>query len=268
MTNVMLANVFDPEINPAGYLLSEKLNGVRAVWNGHSLESRNGNIFQAPKWFTKNLPSNIPLDMELWIGRGKNLQKTVSIVTSDRDKGWDRIRAMCFDIPVPAAGVSEVRQQALMKLIRHLNIPHVRYVPQTVCNGSEHLRQIFNLVVKEGAEGLMLQRPRSLYEFRRSSNLLKMKAWNEAEATVVSYQEGSGKYVGMLGALVCQTVASDGKEAPSPGLTVKVGTGFTDHQRKSPLAFAPIGSIITYQFSELTPDGQPFHPSFVCVRKD
>ena len=67
---LMLANVYHAGINLQEYWVSEKLDGVRAYWNGRHLVSRQGNIFSAPEWFIAPLPK-IALDGELWIGRGK-----------------------------------------------------------------------------------------------------------------------------------------------------------------------------------------------------
>ena len=77
---LLLANKWTPDINPTNWWMSEKLDGIRAYWDGTNLISRLGNRFDAPKWFTKNL-GNIPLDGELWLGRGK-FQETMSIVRS------------------------------------------------------------------------------------------------------------------------------------------------------------------------------------------
>ena len=64
--------------DPTGWWISEKLDGVRAIWDGKSLWSRNGRLWAAPSWFTncsylrtnEVLPVSIPLDGELWIDRG------------------------------------------------------------------------------------------------------------------------------------------------------------------------------------------------------
>lgn len=60
------------------YLVSEKLDGVRAYWNGTNLVSRKGNMFHSPEWFTASFPSQ-ELDGELWISRG-TFEKVVSTV--------------------------------------------------------------------------------------------------------------------------------------------------------------------------------------------
>ena len=65
----MLAEKFDEKKDfPVNWYMSEKLDGVRAFWNGTDFYSRNNNIFQAPKWMKEKRP-RFPLDGELWKGR-------------------------------------------------------------------------------------------------------------------------------------------------------------------------------------------------------
>jgi len=75
---LVLLKEYHPDLEVTGWLLSEKLDGVRAYWDGKQLLSRNGNRFMAPEWFTKKLPP-FELDGELWVGRDR-FQETVSIV--------------------------------------------------------------------------------------------------------------------------------------------------------------------------------------------
>ena len=65
---VLLAESWDNVLDLAGWWMSEKLDGVRAYWDGKQFLSRLGNIYHAPDWFVAGLP-NVPLDGELWIAR-------------------------------------------------------------------------------------------------------------------------------------------------------------------------------------------------------
>ena len=76
----MLAKNWDKTMRPDGWWMSEKLDGVRAIWDGEHFRSRGGNIFHAPAWFKAGLPA-LPLDGELFVGRGK-FNDAVSIVWS------------------------------------------------------------------------------------------------------------------------------------------------------------------------------------------
>src|SRR5204862_6869700 len=84
---LLLAHVWENDIDLAGWWMSEKLDGVRAYWDGERFISRLGNEFHAPDWFAKGLPET-PLDGELWVER-KAFQKTVSIVRrQDKSDHW------------------------------------------------------------------------------------------------------------------------------------------------------------------------------------
>src|ERR1044071_3298823 len=65
---LLLANALGPDIDPAKYLVSEKYDGVRAVWDGKVLRFRSGRTVNAPAWFIAKLPAQ-GLDGELWLGR-------------------------------------------------------------------------------------------------------------------------------------------------------------------------------------------------------
>ena len=95
---LLLAERWDNAQDLAGWWMSEKLDGVRAYWDGKSLISRLGNRFHAPDWFLDGLPE-IPLDGELWIGR-KAFQRTVGIVRrQDKSDLWKEVRYVAFDAP-------------------------------------------------------------------------------------------------------------------------------------------------------------------------
>src|SRR3954447_2549458 len=72
---VLLAESWDGQRDPKGWWISEKLDGVRAYWDGKQLLSRLGNVLHAPEWFIKDLPKH-SLDGELFLAR-KSFQKTV-----------------------------------------------------------------------------------------------------------------------------------------------------------------------------------------------
>ena len=67
---MLLANELGPKFDPAKYLVSEKYDGVRAIWDGKVLRFRSGRAVDAPAWFIAKLPAQ-PLDGELWLARGR-----------------------------------------------------------------------------------------------------------------------------------------------------------------------------------------------------
>jgi DNA ligase 1 len=252
--NLLLAHPWDNDADLAGWWMSEKLDGVRAWWDGTKFYSRQGNIYHAPAWFTAGLPS-VPLDGELWLDR-KAFQRTVSIVRRhDQSDHWRQISFVAFDAPA-ATGSFEARQTVLREMFRETFVPYARVLPQDRCAGIGHLQTELARIEAIGGEGLMLRQPGSRYEAGRSSTLLKVKTFHDAEGVVMEHLPGKGRHAGRLGAVVVQL--------PN-GLTFSVGTGFTDVQRQHP---PTIGSLITYRYQELTDRGVPRFPSFVRVRSD
>lgn len=251
---LLLANVWNPSIDPTGWWMSEKYDGLRGYWDGRKLWSRNGNPIHAPDYFLAELPRDIALDGELWIGHGQ-FEETVSIVRSETpDDRWKNVHFMVFDAP-QAPGVFEQRMQFLRAAFPETN-RFVRVVVQKRCTGAAQLLAERDRVVRLSGEGLMLRQPESAYEPGRSPTLLKVKPYDDAEATVIAHEPGKGKFAGKVGSLRVRT--DDGRE-------FSIGSGLTDAERESP---PPVGTVITYRFHGLTAKGMPRFPSYFRVRRD
>ncbi|MDB5345872.1 MAG: ligase [Schlesneria sp.] len=251
---VLLAESWDSAQDVTDWWISEKLDGVRAYWDGTQFLSRLGNLYAAPVWFTESLP-NEPLDGELWLDR-KQFQKTVSIVRrKDQSEHWRQIKFVVFDAPALKEPF-EARMDYLHNLVQQQQPEFAVAHEQARCQGIAHLKEELQRVEALGGEGLMLRQPASLYVAGRSSTLLKVKTFFDAEAKVVGHQGGAGRHKGRLGAL--QVVLPD-------GTAFSVGTGFSDSQRESPPA---IGSTITFRYQELSDGGVPRFPSYIGIRKD
>lgn len=251
---LLLAHPWANDIDLAGWWMSEKLDGVRAYWNGKQFLSRQGNVFHAPDWFAEQLPS-VPLDGELWLAR-KSFQRTVSIVRrQDKSDHWREIRYLVFDAPAQG-GEFEQRVAYLKELVNPRKAANLHVHEHEQCRDIEHLRGELARVEALGGEGLMLREPGSRYEAGRSSTLLKVKTFHDAEAVVTGHLPGAGRHKGRLGALEVQL---------ADGTTFSVGTGLSDAERSTPPA---IGSTITFRYQELSDRGVPRFPSFVRVRTD
>jgi len=249
---VLLAERWDGSQSPDGWWVSEKLDGVRAYWDGKQFVSRTGNVYLAPDWFIDGLPQTV-LDGELWIGR-KKFQTTVSVVRrTDRSDHWNKVSYVVFDAPDHAGPFEERLAEVERVLVGHA---HARAHPHQRCEGMEHLQRALQRVESLGGEGLMLRKPRSRYVAGRSTTLLKVKTFHDAEARVVGHLPGAGRHKGRLGALQA--------ELPN-GIRFSVGTGFSDAEREDPPA---LGSVITFRYQELTDGNVPRFPSYVGVRHD
>jgi DNA ligase 1 len=197
----------------------------------------------------------VPLDGELWLGRGQ-FQGAVSIARrQDRSENWRELRYLIFDAPTQAV-LFEERLAFVADLVKRAAPPFASALPHERCLGLDHLRGELARVEALGGEGLMLRQPRSKYEVGRSTTLLKVKTFHDAEARVVGHQAGAGRHKGRLGALLVQL---------SDGTPFAVGTGFSDAERDNP---PPIGSIICFRYQEFTDAGVPRFPSYIGVRHD
>jgi DNA ligase 1 len=251
---LLLAERWDNDQDLAGWWLSEKLDGVRAYWDGKSLISRLGNRFHAPDWFLEGLPP-MPLDGELWIGR-KAFQRTVGIVRrQDKTDLWKQVRYLAFDAPAVDAAF-EGRLAAIRAHIERHRPPYLAAHEHALCTSLDHLRAELARIEALGGEGLMLRQPESRYEVGRSLTLLKVKTFHDADAWVVDHLKGSGRHKGRLGALLVEL---------ADGTRFSVGTGFSDAERGAP---PPVGSVITFRYQELSEGGVPRFPSYVRVRRD
>jgi DNA ligase-1 len=252
---VMLANVYRPGTDLSAYWASEKMDGVRGYWDGRALWTRGGQPVHPPAWFTAGWP-NIPMDGELWAGRG-HFSHAVSTVRQQQpdDRAWRRMRFMVFDLPAQPGTFSE-RLAVLNGLLGKSEPATAIAVAQTRVSDHVALMKMMQTIVKGGGEGVMLHRDASLYRAERNDDLLKVKPFEDADAKVIGYAPGHGKYAGMLGALLVQL--PDGKR-------MRIGSGLRDADRRHPPA---IGHWISYRYRGLNDSGLPRFATFLRERPD
>ena len=246
---VLLAKQYDNR-SPVGWYMSEKLDGVRAIWTGVDFISRNGNKFNVPAEFKQGMPP-MKLDGELWIARGK-FQSVTGLVRRKKPQmsQWANVKYMVFD----ALEIKDTFKNRLCYL-KGLDLPgHVRVVEHKLCGSAGQLDKFENKIIENGGEGVMLRDPISYYENKRSETLLKIKSHNAAEAVVVGYKPGQGKHKGKTGALICKN---------KNGVSFAVGSGLTDAERINP---PRKGAEITFLYQGLTDGGTPRHPTYLTVR--
>ncbi len=244
----LLAKNAPAGIDPRAYLVSEKLDGVRALWDGATLRFRSGRAVAAPPWFLAALPQT-PLDGELWMGRRRFDELSGAVRRAEPvDAEWRRIHYRVFELPA-GEGTFEQRAEKLKALASDIVVP----VEQQRFTSNAALRAKLKQVVDAGGEGLMLHRADAPLASGRSDLLLKLKPLADAEAVVVGHEPGKGRLQGQLGALELQT---------PEGVRFRLGTGFSDAQRRDP---PPIGATVTYRYRDVTPAGKPRFASFVRV---
>lgn len=253
--DILLAETYRNQADVTQYLASEKLDGVRAIWDGQTLRFRSGREIHAPRWFINGLPPRA-LDGELWMGRG-SFDRLSGIVRREvpDDGEWRQVRYMIFELP-GAVGTFRERAEEITRTVRRADVPWLHGIVQFQVVHRSILQKRFEEVVKAGGEGLMLHRADAVYATGRSDVLLKMKPWDDAEAVVIAQLPGKGKHSGTMGALRVRT--ADGRE-------FSLGTGFTDQQRKTP---PPIGKTVTYRYRDFTLSGLPRFASFLRVQEE
>ncbi|MGB1263323.1 MAG: DNA ligase [Cognaticolwellia sp.] len=235
------------------YWLSEKLDGVRGYWTGTKLLTRSGNVLSPPPWFTQHWPK-IAMDGELWSERGQFEQISGCIRRkTSNDKCWKNLRLMIFDLPDHKGNFTE-RITGMKQIIAANKSPHLAMIAQQRVNSKADLYTRLNQVIDDKGEGLMLHLASGVYQSGRSKHLLKLKKHQDAEAIVIAHLPGKGKFRGLLGAIKVKT---------PEGITFKIGSGFSDQERKQP---PKIGSTITYKYIGKTQRGVPRFASFLRIK--
>ena len=252
---VQLALSWPHTRSPQGFLVSEKLDGVRAVWDGQILRFRSGRVISAPAWFLSALPS-VPLDGELWIGRRQfdRLSGLVRQAVPD-DKAWQRVTYRVFDAPGHAGTFSE-RLRFVQATLASAQPAWLLPVLHETVKSAAALKVRLQSVVAKGGEGLMLHRADARWQPGRTDALFKLKPELDEEGLVVGHLPGKGRLVGMTGALLVQM--------PS-GQRFALGSGLSDVLRRNP---PPEGAWVTYRYRGRTPSGLPRFASFLRVREE
>lgn len=249
----MLPKVYEDQ-DVCGWLMSEKLDGVRGFWDGRQLFSKNGNRLYPPDEFIRDMPP-FPLEGELWGGRGRFAQTVSTVKKQHPDDGWLRLRFAIFDVPAAPGGFTRRVEEARRWFAGHPS-PHAFVIEQIPIREQGEIELELQRIEKLGGEGLIIRKPDALYRAGRSAEILKVKNYRDAEATVVAHLPGQGRNAGRLGALL---VALD------DGTQFRIGSGFSDAERESP---PPVGAVITFKFYGSYASGIPKFPSFLRIRED
>ncbi|MDK4680071.1 DNA ligase [Kingella negevensis] len=247
---IILSNHYNKQ-NITGWAMSEKMDGVRAYWDGKQLISRQGNVFTPPAGFTRDFPP-FALDGELYAGRGTF--ERVSATVRSTQGNWQGIRLHVFDVPNAEGNLYQRLSLAKQHAAKHPNAQFV-VVPQITVKDEAHARQFLRQIEQGGGEGVMLHNPNAPYTSGRSNDLLKLKTTHDAECTVTQHHQGKGKYADTLGAVSCKNELGE----------FRIGSGFKDKDRDNP---PPIGSVITYKYRGFTAKGTPRFATFLRRRNE
>ena len=247
---MLLGQYKDQDIS--GWVMSEKLDGVRGFWDGKQLISRQGYPLNPPDYFVKHFPP-FAIDGELFSERGK-FEEISSIVRSGEPKGWYKLKLHVFDVPNAKGNLFERLDFLKQHLNRHPT-PHIEIIEQLPIQDKAHLERFYRAVLAQGGEGVVVRNPDAAYIHGRSAQILKMKPVLDEECTVVAHHKGKGKYADKLGAVTCENQRG----------RFRIGSGFKDKDRENP---PPIGTVITYKYRGLTESGKPRFATFWRIRTD
>lgn len=243
-----------------GWYASKKIDGMRALWNAEEQQfySRNLKPIYAPEWFISGMP-NFDLDGELVFCKDNNevgnYQLTMSVCRRHNpDDRWKNVTFFVFESPSWPFTFDAVYDSLNAQLFP----AHVKVLEQVPIKDYEHMRSMHDEYVALGGEGLVIRKASSTYEYKRSKNMLKIKIWDDSEATIIEHHPGVGKHEGRLGGLICNW--TDGRN----DRTFHVGVGFTDAERENPPA---VGETITFSYFGMTDGGSPRHPKYLRIRR-
>ena len=263
----MLLKTYNGSQNIDGWVMSEKYDGVRGLWDGKKLISRGNKMIHAPIFFTQNFPPFM-IDGELILDKNStkigeildtnnssNFQNLCKIVADLHGKDeWKDVKFMIFDVP-NAKGNLNQRLQILKDFLHQNPNKFIKIIEQKPVVSRTNLDAFLDEITKRGGEGVVVQDPLAPYIHTRSDKILKYKKTKDAECKVIAHHKGKGKFSKKFGALSCVDLKS--------GARFKIGSGFSEKERENP---PKIGEIITYQYQNLTHEGKPRFAVFLRVR--
>lgn len=235
-----------------GWVMSEKLDGIRGFWNGKQLISRQGYPFNPPDYFVQHFPP-FAIDGELFSERGK-FEEISSTVRATEPKGWYKLKLYVFDVPNAKGNLSE-RLNLLKQYLIQYPSPYIEIIEQIPIQNKDHLQQFYQSILNKGGEGVVVRNPNAPYTQGRSAQILKIKPILDEECTVIAHHKGKGKYSNKMGAISCENQRG----------RFRIGSGFKDKDREYP---PPIGSVITYQYRGITASGKPKFATFLRQRTE
>lgn len=232
------------------WIMSEKLDGIRAYWNGENLITKNGNIINAPNWFIKKFP-NFELDGELWTKRAdfENIQSIVlDKIPSNK---WTDITYNIFEVPNQEGNFFD-RIKVLNSWLDVYPNSYIKIIPQIVCKNETHLNSYLKELIEKNAEGIILKNPYSDYETGRTNNLLKVKTFFDDEGVVIGHNFDENRRLKSL------------KIKLKNGVVFNLGGGFSELERLTP---PKLNDIVTFKYYGFTKNNKPKFASFLRIRE-
>ncbi|OOF44162.1 DNA ligase [Rodentibacter trehalosifermentans] len=248
--DVMLLKNYENQ-NIEGWVMSEKLDGVRGYWDGTQLLSRQGQRLSPPFYFTKDFPP-FAIDGELFSERN-HFEEISSITKSFKGNRWEKLKLYVFDVPDAKGNLFE-RLDVLKTYLSSHPTPYIQIIEQIPVRDKAHLYEFLKEVEAQQGEGVVVRNPHASYEKKRSAHILKLKTAYDEECTVIAHHKGKGQFENVMGSLTCQNHRGE----------FKIGSGFNLNERENPPS---IGSVITYKYRGVTSSGKPRFATYWRVRE-
>ena len=246
--------VYTDQENITGWVMSEKLDGIRGYWDGIRMYTRKGIPLHPPPWFIENFPP-FSLDGELWSKRS-DFEFIQSVVLDQTPgEGWEHITYNIFEVPNEKGDFLFRLNRARTWFEAHKNT-HARIIPQIRIKEKSDMEEFLKEIESMEGEGVILKNPDISYHTGRSPHILKVKNFQDMEGVVIGINKGKGKYKNLMGSMTVKL---------ENGTTFKLGTGFSDKIRHTP---PQPGSTVTFKYHGLTKNGIPKFASFLRVRQD
>jgi DNA ligase-1 len=287
---------------PIGWYMSEKFDGQRAIWDGSKFVTRGSSSGEprvypyVPIWFIALMPPGIALDGEFFIARGKFSQTTSILKTKLKDeserkkkdnskmdlgKRWLEVKYQVFDTPTNEPFEKRLKDLELIvqercKVWNLIELPPylkkgkcpLVLTKQYLIKSMDQLYTYYDELVSNEAEGVMIRAPKIPYLPKRTKLMLKLKPEEESECIIVGYVPGKGQFENMLGSFSCKLITNGvliDKFFNVGGMKRSIRMNYN---KKNSEEYHPEGTIITFKYTEMTPDGIPRFPRYKGIRYD
>ncbi len=259
------------------YAVSEKFDGIRALWDGQNMFSKSGKILAIPRCFSEklailDLPKGDFVEGEIWIDYGA-FEAISSVIRRKNPtcEDFSKVKYLIFNAHT-AISHCEKREairgnqhcqkydsvvdmaQNLAKIVPFCDSTNAQIcvIRQVRVDSQKELSDFFNAVIAKGGEGVIV---------RDSRVAFKLKPQNDAECKIIDFSRGKGRIRGKIGAIICESLENK-NSGIAKGKIFRIGSGLSDEIRSNP---PPIGTIITYKFSGISKNGIPKHTRFLRI---
>jgi len=262
-----------------------KYDGVRIIIanrNGKiEFITRNGKSVKLPIlkcYLEAQVKQNYVLDTEVTLASGKmeDRTKVSGMINSAMKGGVIKEQLLVFnvfdflslhDFETHCCNMPYIKRRVMVAgALAELQCSQLEQAEAFEAQDRQEAEASYSRHIANGFEGLILKHPESYYTFKRTTDWAKMKETKTADLFCRDWVDGTGKYEGLIGALVCEGTV-EGQH-----VRVQVGSGLTDADRdKDPCDY--VGSVLELKYNAVVQDKDTlqhslFLPRFVTIRGD